>query len=253
MRRSLYRYDAFGGMQESQEKMSNRIKYTGQQHDGATCQYYLRARYYNPVLGRFLQEDVYRGDGLNLYAYVKNNPVIYYDPSGYSSNTLLPNELASETYSNLLLFFPKSGIAPHHMVSNLYMTENYGVHPNDGLAMMLESSYNNKGSRHGKTVSYGRPSANYKASYLSMTPRDALAYDLRDLKKVLKNQGLYDKHARTEIKNFINKQKTTAYTSDPQRVSKSSFNGTNIINEQIFSKNHPENKKKVVQACKGGI
>lgn len=35
------------------------------------------------TVGRFLQEDVYRGDGLNLYAYCRNNPVIYYDPSGY--------------------------------------------------------------------------------------------------------------------------------------------------------------------------
>ena len=29
-----------------------------------------------------MQEDVYQGDGLNLYAYCHNNPVIYYDPSG---------------------------------------------------------------------------------------------------------------------------------------------------------------------------
>jgi len=43
----------------------------------------LRARYYNPKIGRFLQEDVYRGDGLNLYAYCQNNPVMYCDPSGY--------------------------------------------------------------------------------------------------------------------------------------------------------------------------
>lgn len=30
-----------------------------------------------------MQEDVYQGDGLNVYAYCKNNPVVYCDPSGY--------------------------------------------------------------------------------------------------------------------------------------------------------------------------
>ena len=37
--------------------MGNRIRYTGQQYDEISDQYYLRARYYNPVVGRFLQED----------------------------------------------------------------------------------------------------------------------------------------------------------------------------------------------------
>lgn len=36
-----------------------------------------------PVVGRFLQEDTYRGDGLNLYAYCANNPVSFFDPSGH--------------------------------------------------------------------------------------------------------------------------------------------------------------------------
>ena len=79
-----YRYDAFGTVSDQEESFPNRILYTGQQYDHATEQYYLRARYYNPTVGRFLQEDVYRGDGLNLYAYCANNPVIYYDPSGYN-------------------------------------------------------------------------------------------------------------------------------------------------------------------------
>ncbi|OOM11653.1 RHS repeat-associated core domain-containing protein [Clostridium saccharobutylicum] len=78
-----YWYDAFGNVLESKEQVHNRITYTGQQFDGITGQYYLRARFYNPVIGRFTQEDTYRGDGLNLYAYCGNNPVGYYDPSGY--------------------------------------------------------------------------------------------------------------------------------------------------------------------------
>jgi len=32
-----------------------------------------------------MQEDVYQGDGLNLYAYCGNNPVMYYDPSGFTA------------------------------------------------------------------------------------------------------------------------------------------------------------------------
>ena len=81
---NCYLYDTFGNVVDSQETIRNRIRYTGQQYDQETGQYYLRARFYNPMLGRFTQEDTYRGDGLNLYAYCGNNPVVYYDPSGHN-------------------------------------------------------------------------------------------------------------------------------------------------------------------------
>ncbi len=83
--RNQYQYDAFGAGLDALEGLPNRIRYTGQQYDQLTEQYYLRARYYNPIVGRFMQEDVYQGDGLNLYAYCRNNPVIYCDPSGYDT------------------------------------------------------------------------------------------------------------------------------------------------------------------------
>jgi len=81
--KNRYTYDAFGNTVEKAEQIPNRYQYTGQQLDPITQQYYLRARFYNPAIARFTQEDEYHGDGLNLYAYCANNPVGYYDPSGY--------------------------------------------------------------------------------------------------------------------------------------------------------------------------
>lgn len=72
-----YEYNAFGVLKNSREEFHNRILYTGQQYDQTSGQYYLWARFYNLVIGRFVQEDEYSGDGLNLYAYCKNNPVVY--------------------------------------------------------------------------------------------------------------------------------------------------------------------------------
>ena len=77
-----YEYDAWGNLTVCEEKVQNRFKFNGQQYDPISQQYYLRARYYNPVIGRFTQEDSYNVDGLNLYAYCRNNPVSYVDPSG---------------------------------------------------------------------------------------------------------------------------------------------------------------------------
>ncbi len=60
-----------------------RYRYTGKERDGETGFYYHGSRYYAPWLGRWTAADS-RGtsDGLNLYSYVTNNPVMFYDPQG---------------------------------------------------------------------------------------------------------------------------------------------------------------------------
>lgn len=78
-----YAYDAWGVPEAEEETVQSRFLFNGQQYDAITRQYYLRARFYNPVIGRFTQEDSYRGDGLNLYSYCANNPVYYVDPDGH--------------------------------------------------------------------------------------------------------------------------------------------------------------------------
>ena len=82
-----YSYDAFGNIIEKTEKVENRFCYNGEMLDPVTQQYYLRARFYNPVIGRFTQEDTYYGAGLNLYPYCQANPVGYVDPSGHNCET----------------------------------------------------------------------------------------------------------------------------------------------------------------------
>nr|WP_244244789.1 RHS repeat-associated core domain-containing protein [Leptospira koniambonensis] len=65
-----------------------RYKYTGQEEDKETGLYYFKARYYDPLIGRFLQADsVIDGNrpmGMDSYMYTEGNPLRYVDPSGHS-------------------------------------------------------------------------------------------------------------------------------------------------------------------------
>ncbi len=97
-----YEYDAFGNTVSAEENVTNRYGFVGEMHDGITGQYYLRARYYVPEIGRFTQADTYHGDGLNLYVYARNNPVKYVDPSGHNSKgNDVPPSSESGNYSGL--------------------------------------------------------------------------------------------------------------------------------------------------------
>ena len=143
-----YQYDAFGMSLGTTEKLNNRIRYTGQQYDELTEQYYLRARYYNPVAGRFMQEDVYQGDGLNLYAYCGNNPVVYDDPSGYERKACPPQGKISESVdetsygksssncTELVPYYPANNGAESGRKADFYVTPSGDVVPATGYRYM---------------------------------------------------------------------------------------------------------------------
>ena len=95
---NYYEYDAFGNTIRCEEQVHKRFRYTGEQYDILTGQYYLRARYYNPVIARFTQEDTYYGDGLNLYTYCQNNPVLYHDPTGHGTKENSPYSRNEQQY-----------------------------------------------------------------------------------------------------------------------------------------------------------
>ena len=80
-----YEYDAFGvekeiAGQDSSQDM-NPFRYCGEYFDKENGSIYLRARYYNPKLGRFITQDPIN-DGLNWYTYCNNSPLMHWDPSG---------------------------------------------------------------------------------------------------------------------------------------------------------------------------
>jgi len=74
--------------------------------------YYMRARYYDPEVGRFVSEDPIGFDGgLNLYAYVGGNPISAVDPTG----------LELRIYNRPVTAAPLSWIGANHAF--LYSTE----------------------------------------------------------------------------------------------------------------------------------
>ncbi|MBE7052668.1 MAG: RHS repeat-associated core domain-containing protein [Ruminococcaceae bacterium] len=76
-----YQYDTFGNQLTNAENDTNPFRYCGEYFDQETGFIYLRNRYYDPSLGRFVTEDPIR-DGENWYVYCSNNPVMFVDPEG---------------------------------------------------------------------------------------------------------------------------------------------------------------------------
>jgi uncharacterized protein RhaS with RHS repeats len=61
---------------------------------------HMNGRIYDPVIGRFLQADPiisepYNSQNFNRYSYVLNNPLMYTDPSGYSTWTEVRRPIAA--------------------------------------------------------------------------------------------------------------------------------------------------------------
>ncbi|MFO0147156.1 MAG: RHS repeat-associated core domain-containing protein [Betaproteobacteria bacterium] len=77
-----YRYSAYGETASSGEDEGNAIQYTARENDG-TGLYFYRARYYDPVMKRFISSDpIGLAGGINTYSYVENNPLSFTDPEG---------------------------------------------------------------------------------------------------------------------------------------------------------------------------
>ena len=104
----------------------NPFRYRGYYYDIYTGLYYLKSRYYDPQTGRFINMDgVEYADppflnGLNLYAYCNNNPVMYVDPNGNFAITISLVSAGLVAFASLLigtgLYYLAENIEPLHNI-----------------------------------------------------------------------------------------------------------------------------------------
>ena len=82
--KGTYDYDVYGKQTEITGTADNPYRYCGEYTDEETGFIYLRNRYYDPSIGRFISEDPAK-DGTNWYTYCGNNPIKFVDPWGLDS------------------------------------------------------------------------------------------------------------------------------------------------------------------------
>ncbi len=88
-------YGSYGNVTSG--SASTRYLYTGRETDSDIGLIYYRARFYDPEQGRFISEDpVGLEGGINLFAYVENNPLRFTDPSGLCPQTPEPCDRSIE-------------------------------------------------------------------------------------------------------------------------------------------------------------
>ena len=75
-------YQSFGGLADG--ILAGRFGFTGREYDAPTDLYFYRARFYDPLSGRFIGEDPirYEANDTNLHRFVSNNPLDRRDPTG---------------------------------------------------------------------------------------------------------------------------------------------------------------------------
>ena len=146
-----YDYDAFGNEKDRVGSDLNPFRYCGEYFDVESGAYYLRARYYDPSVGRFTQEDPACA-GLNWYTYCNNRPVMFVDPSGLVEVGL--REYASTYEGAVVEWDAEKRIATVTYEGKVIRIEATDENLRDGRIYVDDSVFVNKFGIGGKLIVY---------------------------------------------------------------------------------------------------
>jgi RHS repeat-associated protein len=101
-------YHPYGTVRYSEGTLPTDFTYTGQRAIAGTGLVFMHARYYHAGLGRFTQADTIvpepgNPQDLNRFAYTRNNPVLYIDPSGHRAGPPLVDGICAPGTCNSAL------------------------------------------------------------------------------------------------------------------------------------------------------
>jgi RHS repeat-associated protein len=194
-------YDPFGKIiLQTHPQVQSRYLFTGREFDEETGLYYYRARYYDPVAHRFLNEDPSRfaaGDS-NLLRYVRNRPISALDPTGEFTNNGSTVEISTPGTS----------------------TDPYKIESKDTSYQFNETDYSaDDGAVPGAARPFAQGAATLTATGTSSSSTSTITYA-----ELLTGVPLLDAFVALFLRNY--KQETTTFTTSVVQVTQ--FDATNV-------------------------
>ncbi|MFP2923984.1 PAAR domain-containing protein [Pyxidicoccus sp. 3LG] len=130
-------------------------------------------------------------------------PVLAAAPAAPKVPGLLPGEGRVGTFGELQRMGKRGdNLTPHHIPPDAYMKEKVPGYMRDkGISIMMEQPRPGTGGRHRRTQSYGAQPD------LSLPPRQALARELRDARRIYQKDGLYTPEVRQGLMKVLEQNK----------------------------------------------
>ncbi len=188
-----YSYDVFGEPNRV-SSIGNPYLFTGRQYDEETGNYYYRARYYKPSMGRFLQIDsLGYYDSANLYQYCGNNPASFIDPSGLKIEIIgdktafqqASTYLSKSPTYNATLGYLESQPDTYYVVINNDSDNRFGYHTAQQAGVV--AVYWDP-----KVAVEVIPQSDIEPKNKTLSPSLGLAHELEHMKEYILNKGKLD-------------------------------------------------------------